>query len=89
MLRLFASINQQHRLFSNAKLFILIINSDRNIQMICDSQESESARSTLFGTRPEKKAAGSWLRSLGHEHMLGQHILVERFWATTPQALVY
>ena len=41
--------------FSNAKLFILIINSDKNIQMICDSQASESARSTLFGMRPEKR----------------------------------
>src|SRR5271157_3502902 len=58
MLRLFASINQQHRLFSNAKLFIIIINSDRKIQMISNSQASESATSTLFGTNPEK---GRWI----------------------------
>lgn len=58
MLRLFASINQQHHLFANAKLFILIIDSDRKIQMISDSQASESATSTLFGTNPEK---GRWI----------------------------
>jgi hypothetical protein len=58
MLRLFASINQQHSLFSNAKLFILIIKSDRKIQMIGDSQASESATSTLIGMNPEK---GRWI----------------------------
>ena|GEM_PF-94108 len=39
-----------------------MINGDRNIKMIGDSQASESAGSTLFGMRPEKKAAGSPLR---------------------------
>ena len=58
MLCLSASINRQHRLFSNAKLFILIINSDRKIHVISDSQASESATSTLFGMNPEK---GRWI----------------------------
>ena len=36
----------------------MIINSDRKIQMISDSQASESATFTLFGINPEK---GRWI----------------------------
>lgn len=66
----------------------MIINSDRKIQMISDSQASESATFTLFGINPEK---GRWIfgARTGDEHMSGQHTLVELFWTATAKPLVY